>query len=90
MPRVVFTRNLQRFFPGLQELEVEGATVADVVNALDTHRAGLTDYIIDERGALRKHVNIFVDDVLVNDRVALSDSVAEHNRIYVIQALSGG
>lgn len=90
MPSVVFTRNLQRHFPGLSELEVEGTTIAEIVAALERHHAGLADYIVDEQGGLRKHVNIFIDDVLITDRSHLSDTVGPGNRIHVIQALSGG
>lgn len=90
MPHVQFTRNLQRFFPGLQELEVTGSTVAEIVRALDAVHTGLADYLVDERGALRKHVNIFVDDQLIADRTTLQDRVDEGSRIHVIQALSGG
>ena len=43
-----------------------------------------------ERGRLRKHVNCFVNDHPVQDRVALSDAVAPDDEVYVFQALSGG
>lgn len=90
MPRVKFTRNLERFFPGLREVDVQGRTVAEVVAALNTHYSGLADYLVDEHGALRKHVNIFVDDTLVADRKTLCDEVGDGNQIHIIQALSGG
>ncbi len=90
MPRVIFTRNLQRFFPGLSELDIAGTTVAEIVRSLDAHHPGLADYLIDERGALRKHVNIFVDNTLVSDRAGLSDPVPPGCSVHVIQALSGG
>ena len=92
MPSVTFTRHLQRFFPSLEVdgLEVSGTTVAEVVRALDERHPGLASYLVDERGALRKHVNVFVDEVLVRDRRALSDAVPEGARVYVMQALSGG
>ncbi|MFN7145390.1 MAG: MoaD/ThiS family protein [Myxococcota bacterium] len=90
MPVVHFTRHLQRFFPDLASQEVPGATVADVVGALDSRFPGLAAYLVDERGSLRKHVNIFVGDELVRDRVRLSDPVGADTPVHVIQALSGG
>lgn len=90
MPQVRFTRNLQRFFPGLQEEQVDGSTVAEVIAALDARYNGLASYLVDERGALRKHVNIFVNDELVADRTTLQDPVGEKCQVHVIQALSGG
>ena len=90
MARVKFTPNLQRFFPDLTELEVEATTIADAVAAVDRRWQGLGDYIIDEQGALRKHVNIFIGDELIRDKRTLSDEVAADTRIYIMQALSGG
>lgn len=90
MARVKFTPNLKRFFPDLTELEVEATTVADAVSAVDQRWRGLGDYIIDEQGALRKHVNIFIGDELIRDKRTLSDEISADTRIYIMQALSGG
>ena len=90
MALVKFTPNLKRFFPDLCEIEVEGRTVAELVAAVDARWEGLADYIIDERGALRKHVNIFIGEDLINDKQNLSDVVGQNTRVYIMQALSGG
>lgn len=90
MAQVKFTPNLKRFFPDLCECEIEAATVAEIVTAVDQRWRGLGDYIIDEQGALRKHVNIFVGDELLRDKVALSDRVSANTKIFIVQALSGG
>lgn len=91
MAIVKFTRHLVRYFPTLQDsLVVEGDTVAEVVLALDEKYPGLADYVLDERGALRKHVNIFLDQELIQDRQKLSDPVRPKDKIYIFQALSGG
>lgn len=91
MARVRFTRHLVRFFPDLADnVEVPGQTVADVVAALDERHPGLAAYIIDERGALRRHVNIFLGQDLIHDRQQLQDRVRDEDLIYIFQALSGG
>ncbi|HML22006.1 MAG TPA: MoaD/ThiS family protein [Aggregatilinea sp.] len=90
MPRVKFTSHLQRYFPTLQETTVEGHTVAEVVAVLDERYPGLADYVLDDQGALRKHVNIFIDEDVITDRTTLQDPVSELNRVYIFQALSGG
>ena len=91
MPNVHFTTHLQRFFPTLQQgTKAEGHTVAEVIRSLEQQQPGLAAYIIDERGALRKHVNIFVNDELVTDRQGLSDVVGQQTRVFIFQALSGG
>jgi molybdopterin converting factor small subunit len=91
MSRVKFTRHLVRFFPDLGDsIEVEGKTVAAVVAALDEQYPGLADYIVDERGTLRRHVNIFLGRDLIHDRETLQDPVGENDQIFIFQALSGG
>lgn len=93
MPRVQFTRHLFRFFPALAaagEIQVAGETVAEVVAALDRRFPGLAGYIVDERGSLRKHVNIFVGSEFIRDRERLLDPVEPDSEVSIFQALSGG
>jgi hypothetical protein len=45
---------------------------------------------LDEQGSLRKHVNIFIDGKMINDRNKLSDPFTTGSEIYIMQALSGG
>lgn len=91
MAQVKFTRHLFRYFPDLQNnTEVEGQTVADIISNLDAQHPGLAAYVVDERGVLRKHVNIFLGDNLIHDRQTLSDPVQENDKVYIFQALSGG
>jgi hypothetical protein len=50
----------------------------------------LRGYVLDEQGAIRKHMVVFVDSQAVADRDGLSDPVRPDSTIYVMQALSGG
>jgi molybdopterin converting factor small subunit len=91
MAQVRFTRHLQRYFPPLGDrVQAQGETVAEVVRELDRHFPGLAGYIVDEQGALRRHVNIFLRRELVQDRQTLSDAVGPEDELYIFQALSGG
>ena len=90
MPFVKFTKHLVRFFPDIQNTQIQGNTVAEIISSLDAKFPGLSGYIIDERGAVRKHVNIFIDEDLIEDRISLSDQIEENQRLFIFQALSGG
>lgn len=90
MYTVKFTPNLKRFYPELGPMEVEGKTLYDVLKRIDEKHPGIIDYILDEQKRLRKHVNIFIGDEMVTDRVLLSDKLNESGDIYIMQALSGG
>ncbi|MEO1434899.1 MAG: MoaD/ThiS family protein [Bacteroidota bacterium] len=90
MPTVKFTRALKRFYPDLQDQELSEAGLPAVLDQLDAQFPGLKDYIVDEQGRLRKHVNIFIDGSLIKDRENLTDAFQPESEIYIMQALSGG
>ncbi len=92
VPRVELTKHLYQFFPELEgnDLVVEAETVAEVVRALDAIAPGIAFYVCDERGRLRQHVNVFIEEEPVIDRRALTDRVQPGSRVFILQALSGG
>ncbi|CAM2068720.1 MoaD/ThiS family protein [Sulfidibacter corallicola] len=90
MAHVQFTRNLKRFFPDLEPVEIQSDTVSDLVRELDVRHPHLASYIVDDRGALRRHVNIFVNERMIQDRETLSDALSTDAKVFIVQALSGG
>ena len=89
MARLAFTANLQRHV-ACPPVEVAGATVREVLEAAFSDNPRARGYVLDEHGALRHHMVIFVDGVAVSDRRTLSDAVDASSELYVMQALSGG
>lgn len=69
---------------------VEAASVGDALEAYFGEHPAVRTYVLDDAGAVRKHVAIFRNDDLIVDRTELSDAVADGDRIHVFQALSGG
>lgn len=90
MAKVNFTSALKRFYPSLQATAIEGNSVAEVLLSLEKKYAGLTDYLVDEHGELRQHINIFIGDRMLADREGLTDKVESSDEILIFQALSGG
>lgn len=92
MARVELTQHLFQFFPELEgrELVVDASTVAEVMREMEKIAPGFSFYVCDERGRLRQHVNVFVQEEMVHDRRALSDKVTAESRVLIMQALSGG
>ena len=76
MPRVAFTENLQRHV-ACPPRDLAGATVREVLDAYFTDNEALRGYVLDEQGALRKHMVVFVGGEQVRDRKGLSDAPAE-------------
>ncbi|MFN8010255.1 MAG: hypothetical protein U0P81_02510 [Holophagaceae bacterium] len=89
MPRVAFTANLQRHL-ACPPVDVPGATVREALEAVFAKNPRLRGYVLDEHGALRFHVAIFLDGTPIRDRMAQGDAAGEQSQIYVMQALSGG
>ncbi len=71
-------------------MSVSGRTVASVLEEVNASHSGIKDYIVDENGSLRKHVNIFIGNDLIRDRERLNDALSEDDEVYIMQALSGG
>ena len=90
MPTVKFTANLKRFYPELKTMKLEATSIPALLDQLEGRFPKFKHYILDEQGRLRKHVNIFIGDELIEDRIGLSDSIDEKKDIYIMQALSGG
>ncbi len=90
MPTVRFTAALTRFFPDLKPQNIEAQTVGDVLKSINNRYAGISDFLTDEHGSLRPHINIFIGEKMITDRENLSDFVAENEEILIFQALSGG
>lgn len=92
MAKVELTRHLYTFFPDLEgeELVVEAYTVADVIREMEKIAPGFAFYVCDERGRLRRHVNIFVEEERIADRQRLTDRLESDSRVFIMQALSGG
>lgn len=92
MPRVDVTSHLYQFFPALEgrEITVEGGTVGEVIDAMEAIAPGFAFYVCDERRRVRQHVNIFIGDERISDRVTLTDPVPPDARVLILQALSGG
>lgn len=89
MTTLNFTPNLLRYVK-TPIMRVEGDTVRQVLEKYFQVNPQVRGYILDDQGALRKHVAIFLNQQLIQDRKKLSDPVDANDDIFVVQALSGG
>jgi sulfur-carrier protein len=89
MAKVAFTANIQRHV-ACPETEAAGHSVREVLDAVFAANPQARSYVLDDQGAVRRHMTIFVDGQIIRDRARLSDVVTDASRIYVFQALSGG
>jgi sulfur-carrier protein len=71
---------------GKRELQLEGATVRDVLRALESEHPAITGWILDERTTIRQHINVFVNGERGREDTALTPD----DRIHVLPSISGG
>ncbi len=75
---------------GSSTVQVEGATLTEVIANLDTAHPGFADRLLDESGALRKFVNLFVADDDVRYLDGLQTATPAGTTISIIPAVAGG
>jgi sulfur carrier protein ThiS len=97
MAKVVLTSALSRWLPTSaggpsQEItiEVPGARLDDVLSGVFAQFPNLRGYVLDEHGAVRHHVAVFVDGTAIADKRNPTQALNERSEVYVMQALSGG
>jgi hypothetical protein len=86
------TQHLYRFFPQLKNriITVPTGSVSEVLLAINEIAPGFTDYVLDEHGALRRHVNLSINNSILVDKIKLSDRIPDDGTVYIFQSLSGG
>ncbi|MPZ69183.1 MAG: molybdopterin synthase sulfur carrier subunit [Actinobacteria bacterium] len=81
---------LRTFTEGASEVEASGATIGDLVTELGRRHPGITERIVDEAGALRRFVNIYLDEEDVRFLKNLETEVPEGAKVSIIPAVAGG
>lgn len=75
---------------GSSQVEVEGGTVGEVLQALDSAHPGFADRLFDEDGNLRRFVNVFVADDDVRYLDGVGTAVPDGETVSIIPAVAGG
>lgn len=97
MARVVLAPALTRWLPPTEGhaggelcMQLAGGSVGELLQAVFARYPSLRGYVLDEQGAVRHHVAVFVDGQCLRDKRDLGQAVGGDAELYVMQALSGG
>ena len=71
---------------GGAEHPIDGDTVGELLTALEGSNAALEGWILDERGIVRRHINVFVN----GEQAQAGTAVGDGDRIEILPAISGG
>jgi sulfur-carrier protein len=77
---------LKQLAGGCAEHPLAGATVRELLRELERAQPALSGWILDERGSVRRHINVFVN----GDYSGEDAAVGPEDRIDVLPAISGG
>jgi sulfur-carrier protein len=86
MAVVCIRGQLKALAAGQGEHQLEGHTVAELLLALEAEQPALAGWILDERGQVRRHINVFVNGERGDEQTA----VGAEDRVDVLPAISGG
>lgn len=89
MPLVTFAPALTRHVPCPRQ-DVRAETLRAALDAAFEAAPAMRGYVLDEQGAVRKHVAVFVNGEMIASRSELGQALAPGDQVMVIQALTGG
>lgn len=75
---------------GQAQVDVDGATVGEVLESLEGSHPGFKAKLLDGEGNLVRYVNLFVDDDDVRFMDGLGTAVPDGGTLSIMQAVAGG
>jgi len=72
------------------ELDSTAATVRDALNELWQKHVGLRDRVVNEKGEIRQHVNVFVNNQTIRRQDVLDTALGEGGELTIMPSVSGG
>lgn len=80
---------LRQYTDGQKQVSGSGADVAGLITDLETRHTGLSDRLLDD-GALRRFVNVYVNDEDVRFLDGLGTPLADGDTVTILPAVAGG
>jgi len=75
---------------GLAEVKIEGATVGEVLRKMDGQYKGFADRILEDGKAVRRFINVFVNEDNIRDKNELETVVKAGDTISILPSIAGG
>ena len=90
MTKVRIPTQLRTLSGGAGEVTIDGSTVGEILKALDAAHPGFGERLFDDSGALRRFVNVFLDDEDVRFLDGLATPVGDKQTLSIVPAVAGG
>jgi molybdopterin synthase sulfur carrier subunit len=90
MATIRIPTTMRTFTRNQAEVTASGATVREVLKDLDARYPGIGARLLDERGAVHRYVNVFLNDEDIRALGELDTPVKDADRLTLIPAMAGG
>ncbi|HEX2372559.1 MAG TPA: ubiquitin-like small modifier protein 1 [Actinomycetota bacterium] len=90
MPTVHLPSALSGHAAGQRRVDVAGATVGKALAALGQAHPGVGQRVLDDRGVLRRHVNVYVNGESIRYLDGVETPVGDGDELWILPAVSGG
>lgn len=81
---------LRNYTGGEKEVTADGATLSDLIESLESNHPGIKNRVLDDDGALRRFVNVYVGDDDVRFIGGLDAKIDDGAEVSIIPAVAGG
>jgi len=81
---------LRKLTDNQAEVVIEAGTVAELVDNLDSAYRGIGEKLCDENGAIRRYVNVYVNDEDVRFLKGSDTRLSDGDSISIVPAIAGG
>jgi molybdopterin synthase sulfur carrier subunit len=88
--RIILSGALRDLLKNQAEMDVEGESLAEIIDTLDGQFPGFKERICDKRGELRRFVRVFVNGTDVRELQQLDTTIASGDRVTFVPAIAGG
>ncbi|MEU1312928.1 MoaD/ThiS family protein [Streptomyces cinnamoneus] len=81
---------LRTYTDGQKAVEGSGATIDELFKDLETRHAGIRERLVDEKGELRRFVNVYLNDEDVRFLAGIATELADDDSVTILPAVAGG
>ena len=81
---------LRKLTGGQEQVSITAATVGELIEALERAHPGLRERLVDDKGQVRRFINLFVGDEDIRHLSGLATPLAEGTEVSIVPAIAGG
>jgi molybdopterin synthase sulfur carrier subunit len=81
---------LRRFTAGAGEVQADGTSISQVIEDLERRHPGIRERLLDEKGDIRRFVNIYLNGDDIRFLQSLNSKVKDGDDVSIVPAIAGG